>query len=83
MIFPFNTLLQFLTLYFLLDNIDFVFFLIPKCLQLIGIIGWIWEGYMLYRDRLWKKRANNIFRATLTWSVGILLEYFFNNIYLF
>ena len=72
------------SLIILVDNIPLLISIVPKILQLYGIIGWTWQGYQLYQDARIQYRTKRFLRATIAWSAGILLEYFLDHeLYLF
>lgn len=59
--------------YFSNNNETFLF-IVPKLLQIIGMIGWLYEGIQLGRDYRSSLRIRNFIRMTMVWLIGLMLE---------
>ena len=59
---------------YLYSNLGLLLLIVPKLLQMTGIIGWLWEGINVYRDKYTNYRYRKLLRATLTWLTGRILE---------
>lgn len=59
--------------YFSNNNETFLF-IVPKLLQIIGMIGWLYEGFQLGRDYRSSLRIRNFIRMTMVWLIGLMLE---------